>query len=48
MVQTAVDWKRLPCVKIEYQVTHYCYGLQEIIQLMESWGKKHQLRLRGK
>lgn len=35
-------------VKIEYQVTEYCYGIQEIIQPMESWGKKHQQKLRGK
>ena len=32
-------------VKIEYQVTAYCYSLQEIIQPMESWGKKHRQKL---
>ncbi|QPH38686.1 winged helix-turn-helix transcriptional regulator [Pedobacter endophyticus] len=35
-------------VKIEYSVTDYSYGLEEVILPMESWGKKHRNKIKGK
>lgn len=32
-------------VKIEYSVTDYSYGLEEVILPMESWGKKHRKKI---
>ena len=35
-------------VRIEYSVTDYAYGLEEVILPMESWGKKHRNKVKGK
>ena len=35
-------------VRIEYAVTSYGLGLEEIAKPLESWGKKHQKKIRGK
>jgi DNA-binding HxlR family transcriptional regulator len=35
-------------VRIEYAVTDYAYGLEEVILPMENWGKKHRKRIVGK
>jgi len=35
-------------VKIEYSVTDYALGLDEIVKPMESWGKKHKKKISGK
>lgn len=32
-------------IRIEYNVTDYAYGLEEVIAPMESWGKKHKLKI---
>jgi len=34
-------------VRIEYSVTDYAYGLEEVILPMESWGKKHRNKVKG-
>lgn len=35
-------------VKIEYSVTNYAFGIKEVLQPMESWGKKHRKKISGK
>ena len=35
-------------VRIEYSVTDYAFGLDEIVKPMESWGKKHKKKISGK
>ncbi len=35
-------------VRIEYSVTPYAFGLQEVILPMESWGKKHRKKVMDK
>ncbi|WP_134090955.1 helix-turn-helix domain-containing protein [Olivibacter sp. XZL3] len=35
-------------VRIEYAVTDYAFGLEEVIKPMESWGKKHRKKISGK
>ncbi len=35
-------------VRIEYAVTDYAFGLEEVILPMESWGKKHRKKIKGK
>ncbi len=35
-------------VRIEYSVTDYAYGLEEVILPMESWGKKHRKKIKEK
>ena len=35
-------------VKIEYALTAHCLSLNDVSQLMEAWGKKHQKKIRGK
>ncbi len=32
-------------VRIEYSVTDYSFGLVEVVKPMESWGKKHKIKL---
>ncbi|RDC56182.1 transcriptional regulator [Pedobacter chinensis] len=32
-------------VKIEYDVTDYCYSIGQIIKPMEQWGKNHKKKL---
>ena len=32
-------------VRIEYTVTDYSFGLNEVVKPMESWGKKHRKKL---
>lgn len=35
-------------VRIEYSVTDYAFGLDEVVKPMESWGKKHKNKISGK
>lgn len=35
-------------VRIEYAVTDYTFGIEEVIKPMESWGKKHKKKISGK
>ncbi|MET3879335.1 helix-turn-helix domain-containing protein [Chitinophaga sp. OAE865] len=35
-------------VRIEYAVTSYGLGLEEIAKPLESWGKKHKQKIKGK
>jgi DNA-binding HxlR family transcriptional regulator len=33
-------------VRIEYAITEYCFGLNEVIAPMEKWGKNHMEKIR--
>lgn len=35
-------------VRIEYAVTDYAFGIEEVVKPMESWGKKHKKKISGK
>lgn len=32
-------------IRIEYSVTDYSFGLEEVVAPMESWGKKHKKKI---
>lgn len=34
--------------RIEYTLTSYCLGIQEVVTPMESWGKKHRKKIGAK
>ncbi|WP_228428888.1 winged helix-turn-helix transcriptional regulator [Chryseobacterium indoltheticum] len=34
-------------VRIEYSVTDYSFGLEEVVKPMENWGKKHKNKISG-
>ena len=35
-------------IRIEYSVTDYSFGLEEVVKPMESWGKKYRENVSGK
>ncbi|GGF25006.1 winged helix-turn-helix transcriptional regulator [Echinicola rosea] len=33
-------------MRIEYTITDYCFGIEEVVKPMEKWGKSHQRKIR--